>query len=70
MPAAQLDLYKQISTKAAAEFLGITPRKLEMMRQHGDGPVFVRFSPKCVRYRLKDLIEFQESHLCKNTIRA
>ena len=65
-----LDLYKQINTKDAAKLLGVTTRKLEQMRQHGTGPTFVRVSPKCVRYRLKELIAFQDAHLRKNTIQA
>jgi hypothetical protein len=28
----------------------------------------VRVSRKCVRYRIKDLIEFQEQHIQDNTI--
>ena len=65
-----IDLYKQINTEAAANFLGVTPRKLEQMRQHGNGPVFVRISPKCVRYRLKELIAYQEARLRENTLQA
>lgn len=63
-----LDLYKQMDTGSAANVLDLSERKLEKMRQHGDGPKFIRVSPKCVRYRLIDLIEYQESRLRKNTI--
>ncbi|MCP5426759.1 MAG: DNA-binding protein [Chromatiaceae bacterium] len=67
---AAIDLYKQINTEAAADFLGVTPRKLEQMRQHGNGPEFVRISPKCVRYRMKELIAFQDAHLRQNTLQS
>ncbi len=72
MPAqnAAIDLYKQINTNEAADFLGVTPRKLEQMRQRGTGPVFVRISPKCVRYRIKELIAYQDAHLRENTLQA
>ena len=35
----------------AADFLSLTPRWLELKRYHGDGPLFVRTSSRCVRYR-------------------
>jgi hypothetical protein len=62
------DLYRQINTADAAQFLSITPRKLEQMRQHGNGPAFVRVTPKCVRYRIKDLVDFQEKNLKRSTL--
>lgn len=68
--ATLLDLYKQLDTEASAKFLDVTPRKMEKMRQFGDGPKFVRVSKKCVRYRVKDLIEYQELHLQSNTIQG
>ncbi|MEW8645222.1 MAG: helix-turn-helix domain-containing protein [Candidatus Thiodiazotropha endolucinida] len=63
-----LDLYRQLTTFEAAKFLSITPRTLEQMRQHGTGPLYVRFTPKCIRYRVKDLIEYQEANLKRNTL--
>ncbi len=62
------ELYRQVNTPAASEFLGVTPRYMEQMRQHGKGPKFVKVSPRCVRYRIIVLIEFQEANLRKNTI--
>ena len=29
----------------------------------GHGPRYVRINPKCVRYRLDDLADFQDKHL-------
>jgi hypothetical protein len=63
----QADLYRQLTTDQAAEYLGVPKRNLEQMRQTGNGPVFVRFSPRNVRYRLIDLIRFQERMLRRST---
>ncbi len=63
-----IDQFRQINTNAAAKFLDLTPRKLELMRQHGDGPVYVRVSPKCIRYRIKELLAFQEANLKRSTM--
>jgi predicted DNA-binding transcriptional regulator AlpA len=57
---------RQVSSENAAEFLGVSRRKMEKMRREGDGPKFVRLSSKLVRYRVCDLIEFQEEHLQAN----
>lgn len=60
---------KQISPEEAAEFLGVSTRTMENMRRQGNGPKFVRLSHKLVRYRLCDLIEFQEARLrCNNVL--
>lgn len=45
----------------AAAFLGIRPRTLEDWRARRRGLKFIVYSKSCVRYRLADLIEFQES---------
>ena len=47
----------------AATFLGLAPRTLEVWRQQKRGPKFLSYSARCVRYRLRDLIAFQESTL-------
>ncbi|MCG7980294.1 MAG: helix-turn-helix domain-containing protein [Candidatus Thiodiazotropha endolucinida] len=63
-----IDNYKLLNTSDAAELLGITTRKLEQMRQHGNGPKFIKLSPKCVRYRIKELVDFQNINLRQSTI--
>ncbi len=60
------DLFNQIATEKAAEFLSVSPRLLEKLRREGGGPSFVRISQRCIRYRLKDLIDWQESLLREN----
>ncbi len=57
---------RQVSSEEAAEFLGVSIRKMEKMRREGDGPKFVRLSHKLVRYRICDLLEFQEQNLREN----
>jgi hypothetical protein len=59
---------QQVDEKAAAELLDLSPRKLQLMRQRGDGPRFVRVSARCIRYRLGDLEAWQESRLATNTL--
>lgn len=61
-------LYQQVSTAEAAELLNLCKRTLEKMRRNGTGPKFVRISPTCLKYRLKDLIDYQEANLAINTI--
>jgi predicted DNA-binding transcriptional regulator AlpA len=47
---------KLLSPNQAAEILGIQPRTLDFWRQRGGvGPKFIRYSARCVRYRLSDL---------------
>ena len=62
------DLYRQLTTGQAADFLNIPKRNLELMRAEGKGPLFVRFSPRNIRYRLIDLIRYQERQLRQSTL--
>ncbi len=39
----------------AATFLHVEPRTLESWRQHRVGPAFIRYSRRCVRYRVEDI---------------
>ena len=61
-----IEVYRQMPAAEAADFLGLSIRKLEKMRREGDGPRFVKVGHNCIRYRLKDLIDFQELHLRAN----
>lgn len=47
-----------LTARQAADYLGLTPRFLEMRRYRGDGPRFVSISKRCVRYRASDLRKF------------
>jgi hypothetical protein len=56
-----------LSEKAAAILIDVTPRCLQAWRQKGGGPVFVRISARCVRYRRRDLITWAEERLRTST---
>ena len=44
-----------LTAQQAAEYLGLTPRFLEMRRFNGNGPPYIRISSRCVRYQMSDL---------------
>ena len=48
------DERQYLSTREAAEYLGLSPRTLDRYRVSGDGPVFHRFGGR-VRYTRSDL---------------
>ncbi len=39
-----------VDERAAADFLDLTTRSMQGMRQRGDGPRFIRISARCIRY--------------------
>lgn len=47
-----------LSPHDAGRFLGLSVRSLERYRAERCGPKFVRLSGHCIRYRLKDLMDF------------
>jgi predicted DNA-binding transcriptional regulator AlpA len=55
------DLDALMPEKRAAEFLGLSIKTLQKRRVTGDGPVFIRISSRCVRYRRADLIAWANS---------
>jgi Helix-turn-helix domain len=46
---------KVLTQGEAAAFLHVEPRTLETWRRKESGPAFIRYSNRCVRYRLEDL---------------
>ena len=46
------------TTDELAEYLKVTPRKLEKDRYEGVGIPYVRLSRRCIRYRLADVEQF------------
>jgi len=50
-----------LNQEEAARFLHVQPRTLESWRQRRIGPRFIRYSMRCVRYRLQDLQAWLES---------
>ena len=72
-PKTVSDLFRQVDTVQAADFLDTTPGQLARWRKHGGGPRFVWWVSnhhRSVRYRLVDLIEWQEKHLVENSIQS
>lgn len=51
------------SPKESAAFLGMAVSFLTKCRRLGTGPAYVRISANRVRYRRRDLLEYQESLL-------
>ncbi len=56
-----------IKEKTAADFLGLTIRTLQLHRQRGGGPRYVRLSARCVRYRRADLRAWADLHVRTST---
>lgn len=52
---------RALTSVEAAAFLGSTKATLENWRHKGCGPAYIR-QGRSIRYRLADLIAFQESH--------
>ncbi len=42
--------HELIPETVAADFLDLTPRSMQGMRQRGGGPKFIRLSSRCIRY--------------------
>ena len=51
----------------AAKLLGLTQRTLQAWRFYGKGPLFVRISKRCVRYRRSDLVAWIEKRIARST---
>ena len=56
-----------IDQNESADFLDLTPRSMEAMRQRGDGPRYIRISARCIRYRRLDLRQWAEARLRTST---
>ena len=56
-----------VDEKVAAEFLDLTRRSMQAMRQRGDGPQFFRFSPRCIRYTRLLLKSYADARMRKST---
>lgn len=54
-------------TRAAARFLGLSPRTLEKMRMENSGPRYRKFGSRCV-YTINDLREWADN--CERPARA
>lgn len=56
-----------MNEEEAAELLGFSVRTLQTWRFRGGGPVFIRVSSRCVRYRHEDLVVWIEERARQST---
>ena len=59
--------YALINEKAAAEFLGLTDRTMQALRQRGGGPKYTALSSRCLRYTRCWLREWAEARARTST---
>ena len=59
--------YVLINESEAAEFLDLTNRTMQAMRQKGGGARFIRISARCIRYRRVDLRTWAEARMRRST---
>ncbi|MEQ9643222.1 MAG: DNA-binding protein [Alphaproteobacteria bacterium] len=56
-----------IDERQAGAFVGLGERAMQAYRQRGGGPLFVRISARCVRYRRVDLKAWADDRLRRST---
>ncbi len=56
-----------IDEKVAGDFLDLTARTMQGMRQRGGGPRYIVVSSRCIRYRRIDLRTWSEARLRTST---
>ena len=59
--------YSLIDEKAAAEFLNLTDRTMQKLRQRGGGPRYSELSVRCIRYTRFGLRQWAESRIRTST---
>lgn len=52
-----------LTEEEVSKLIGVDRRTIQAWRYRKKGPRFVRFSCRCVRYRIKDINSFVSSHL-------
>ncbi len=56
-----------INEKVAANYLGLTDRTMQALRQRGGGPRYIVISSRCIRYRRVDLKAWAETRMRSST---
>lgn len=56
-----------LDTNQAAEYTGLASATLETLRCRGNGPVFIRYSRRAIRYRIVDLDGWMNDKIVANT---
>ena len=59
-----------LSEAEAANFLKLSPRTLQRWRLAKFGPRFLRYSSRCIRYRLEDIRAWQDAQAVAVEARA
>ena len=54
-----------LTTKQAAQAMGLSVRAMEDMRRDGKGPAYVKMSARCIRYPRRLVSEYLEKHLVR-----
>jgi hypothetical protein len=52
-----------LTEKALAKRWDITPRTLQMWRNKGIGPLFIRIGKRSVFYRTEDVLAYEKAHV-------
>ena len=58
---------KLLIQREVADLLCISQRTLEGWRVRGCGPAYIQISPRCIRYRMSDVMAFVEGRRHKHT---
>ncbi len=56
-----------INEKEASEFLGLTDRTMQALRQRGGGCRYIAISSRCIRYRRADLKAWADARMRSST---
>lgn len=56
-----------LDEQVASQYLALSPRTLRNWRTRGNGPKFVKISTRCIRYRLRDLLEWSDHRTRRST---
>jgi len=56
-----------LNEEQAAAFIGVTRRAMQAWRISGKGPLYIRISSRCIRYKKPHLIEWGEAHIQMST---
>jgi hypothetical protein len=60
---ADTEADRLVDSRTASEYLNVQPRTLESWRARGIGPKHIRYSNRCVRYRIGDLQAWIEARV-------
>ena len=67
---SELALEALLTDIQVAELLGVQRKTLQQWRYLGKGPKFISISRRCVRYRLRDVIEWLNERVVQSTTEA